>query len=74
MLPRWVAMLQLPSGSGFGVESCGVGVCPLRLLWERDGESFAPSLLLAGVPARNLRGIVGGGGPGWAQLPFGEVT
>lgn len=74
MLPRWVAVLQLPRGSGFGVGSHGVGVCPLQLLRERDGESFAPSLLMSGLPARNPHGIVEGGGVGWAQLLFGEVT
>lgn len=55
-MPRWVDVLQLPRGVG----SCGIGIFPLRLLWKRNGESFAPFLF--GIPARNP-GIVGREGP-----------
>lgn len=58
MLLRWVDVLQLPRGVG----SHGVGICPLCLLCKRNGESFAPSPPLVGIPARNL-GIVGREGP-----------
>lgn len=55
-----------------GWEAVELGFAPFCLLWKRNGDSFAPSLLLVGIPARNP-GILGREGPRMALAHIWEA-